>query len=45
MTANNVHAQELLPHSIAAEEAVIGSVLIDSDALPALVGKLRMTDF
>ena len=37
--------QRLLPHSIEAEEAVLGSVLIDPGCLPSLLGLVAAEDF
>ena len=40
-----VYAEQLLPHSIEAEEAVIGSILIDGDCITRLAPILKGTDF
>jgi len=40
-----MYQEQLLPHSIEAEEAVLGAVLIDSGCLGRLVGKLVPEDF
>ena len=37
--------ETLYPHSIEAEEALLGSVLIDPDCLPSLVGAVTPEDF
>ena len=34
-----------LPHSVAAEQAVLGSMLIDSRCIPEVIDKLRPDDF
>ena len=34
-----------MPHSIEAEQAVLGSMLIDSRCVPEVIGKLRPGDF
>lgn len=38
-------AERLGPHSIEAEEAVLGSVLINADSLSGLIEFLKPTDF
>ena len=40
-----MNAEQLQPHSIEAEEAVLGSVLIDPDCLPGLLGRIAPEDF
>ena len=40
-----MYAERLLPHDPEAEEAVIGSVLIDGDALAKVTSFLKMDDF
>ena len=40
-----MYADKLLPHSIEAEESILGSVLINSDCLDSLMGKLQAADF
>ena len=40
-----VYTENLLPHNIEAEESVIGSLLIDEEALPKVTGTIRAEDF
>ena len=40
-----VYTDRLLPHSVDAEESVIGALLIDSDALPKITGIIGADDF
>ncbi|MCY4529917.1 MAG: replicative DNA helicase, partial [Chloroflexi bacterium] len=40
-----VYTDRLLPHSVEAEESVIGALLIDSDALPKVTGLVNAEDF
>ena len=40
-----VYTDRLLPHSVEAEESVIGALLIDSDALPKVAGIVGAEDF
>ena len=40
-----VYTDRLLPHSVEAEESVIGALLIDSDALPKVTGIVGVDDF
>ena len=40
-----VYTDRLLPHSVDAEESVIGALLIDSDALPKITGIITAEDF
>ena len=40
-----VYTDRLLPHSVEAEESVIGALLIDSDALPKVTGIVTAEDF
>ncbi len=40
-----VYAERILPHDIEAEEAVIGSLLIDGDAIHQVTPVLRASDF
>ena len=40
-----VYADRLLPHDIAAEEGVIGSLLLDGDALVRIARELKPEDF
>ena len=40
-----VYTDRLLPHSVEAEESVIGALLIDSDALPKVAGIVTAEDF
>ena len=40
-----VYTDRLLPHSVEAEESVIGALLIDSDALPKVAGIVGADDF
>ncbi len=40
-----VYTDRLLPHSVEAEESVIGALLIDSDALPKVTGIVNAEDF
>ena len=40
-----MYAEQLAPHSIEAEEAILGSVLINSDCLDGLIGRLTAADF
>ena len=40
-----MNAEQLQPHSLEAEEAVLGSVLIDPDCLPGLLGRIAPEDF
>ena len=40
-----VYTDRLLPHSVDAEESVIGALLIDSDALPKVTGIITAEDF
>ena len=40
-----MNPEQLQPHSIEAEEAVLGSVLIDPDCLPGLLGRITPEDF
>ena len=40
-----LYAEKLLPHNIEAEEAVLGSILIDSDCITRLAPILRGSDF
>ena len=40
-----VYTDRLLPHSVEAEESVIGALLIDSDALPKVTGVVGAEDF
>ena len=37
------YAEKLLPHDLEAEEAVLGSVLIDGECLTRLVPLLKLT--
>ena len=41
----NLYADKLLPHDIEAEEGVLGSLLIDPDAIHLLIPLLRPEDF
>lgn len=38
-------AAKLLPHNVEAEESVIGSLMIDEEALPKVTGMIRAEDF
>lgn len=40
-----VYADRLLPHSVEAEESLIGALLIDEEALPKVAGIIRAEDF
>ena len=40
-----VYTDRLLPHSVDAEESVIGALLIDNDALPKITGIVAPDDF
>ncbi len=40
-----VYTDRLLPHSVEAEESVIGALLIDSDVLPKVAGIVTAEDF
>jgi replicative DNA helicase len=40
-----VYTDRLLPHNVEAEESVIGSLMIDDEALPKVTGTLRGEDF
>ena len=40
-----VYTDRLLPHSVEAEESVIGALLIDSDSLPKITGIVTAEDF
>ena len=40
-----VYTDRLLPHSVDAEESVIGALLIDNDALPKITGIITAEDF
>ena len=40
-----IYAEKLLPHSIEAEESVLGAILIDPDCVTRLVPNLKGTDF
>ena len=40
-----VYAERVLPHDIEAEEAVIGALLIDGDAIHQVTPVLRSADF
>src|SRR5574342_221921 len=44
-TKNSISADQLLPHSTEAEEAVLGSILINPDALFEVMGFLKDVDF
>ena len=43
--AVTVYAEKLLPHDIEAEEAVLGSLLIDGECMPRLSSILKPSDF
>jgi len=45
MCAENLQPHEIAPHSVEAEEAVLGGLLIDPDALVDLAGALSPDDF
>ena len=34
-----------MPHSVEAEQAVIGSMLIDARCVPEVIGKVKASDF
>ena len=40
-----MYAEKLLPHDLEAEEAVVGSLLIDGEAFPRLVQLIKAQDF
>ena len=40
-----MYAEQLLPHDVEAEEAVIGSLLIDSDSFLRISSSIRQGDF
>ena len=40
-----MYAEKLLPHNVEAEEAVLGSLLIDSDSLTRVASMLKPEDF
>lgn len=45
MRAENVQQLRVVPHSLEAEQAVLGSLLVDASAWPRLAGKLEVGDF
>ena len=40
-----MYAEQLLPHDVVAEEAVLGSILIDSDAFLKVSSRITPDDF
>ncbi len=40
-----MYAEQLPPHDIAAEESVIGSLLVDGEAITQIAGMLKPEDF
>ncbi len=40
-----MYAEKLLPHDLEAEEAVVGSVLIDGDCFPRVAPYIKADDF
>ena len=40
-----MYAEQLLPHDLVAEEAVLGSILIDSDAFLKVSHRINPDDF
>jgi replicative DNA helicase len=45
MRAENVHSLRMAPHSVEAEQAVLGSLLIEPQAWSRIMGKLDAQDF